>query len=75
MTRKDYIKAAKLVHDKRVHARDTTFPVFGGKQRLYEENVATELEEAFIEFFREDNPRFDEKKFSEACQPPMESLV
>jgi hypothetical protein len=74
ITKKTYIKAAKMVHDKRIEARSTYNPKDGG-QRVYEENVATELEDAFIELFRGDNPRFDEDRFSAACSPDVESLV
>ena len=29
--------------------------------------VANQLEEAFVEFFQDDNPRFDEERFRFAC--------
>jgi hypothetical protein len=74
MHRKDYIKAAELIKAKRVEARGTTHPK-DGSQRVYEENVATEMEETFIQFFSNDNPRFDKKRFSQACQSDVESLV
>lgn len=67
MTKKDYIKAAKMVKEMRVEARATS-RVIGAKQRLYEENVSTEVEDAFAKFFRNDNPRFDEKRFRQACK-------
>lgn len=66
ITKKTYIKAAKIVNEKRNEAR-STYRVIGATQRLYEENVAIELENAFIELFRGDNPRFDKKKFLAAC--------
>lgn len=66
ITKKTYIKAAKIVNEKRNEAR-STYRVIGAAQRLYEENVAIELENAFIELFRGDNPRFDKKKFLAAC--------
>ena len=66
ITKKTYIKAAKIVNEKRNEAR-STYRVIGATQRLYEENVAIELENAFIELFQGDNPRFDKKKFLAAC--------
>lgn len=66
ITRKIYIKAAKIVSDKRIEAKSTYHPK-NGSQRLYEENVAVELENAFIELFQGDNPRFNKNKFLDAC--------
>lgn len=67
MTKKDYIKAAKIVHNMRVgaHTRDR---VISDSQRFHEESVALEMEDTFVMFFRDDNPRFDEKRFRQACQ-------
>lgn len=67
MTKKDYIRAAKIVHDMRVDAKSTS-RVIGAKQRLYEENVSTEVEDSFVRLFRDDNPRFDENRFRQACK-------
>jgi hypothetical protein len=67
MTKKDYIKAAKIVSEMRVSANSTSRTI-GPNQRLYEENVSVELEDVFIRFFRDDNPRFDEKRFRQACK-------
>ena len=68
MTKKDYIKAAKIVYTKRSEARSVS-RACGAGQRLYEENVATELECAFIQFFEDDNPRFDRRRFLDASEP------
>jgi hypothetical protein len=67
MTKKDYIKAAKMVSELRENAQLTS-RVIGAKQRLYEENVSTEVEDIFVNFFRNDNPRFDENRFRQACK-------
>jgi len=67
MTKKDYIKAAKMVKEMRAEAQATSRTI-GAKQRLYEENVSSEMEDVFAKFFRNDNPRFDEKRFREACK-------
>lgn len=66
MHRKDYVKAAGIVKKQRNEARSTS-RVIGPKQRLYEESVAIELENAFVELFQGDNPRFDKNKFLDAC--------
>jgi len=52
MTKRDYIKAAKII------------------QQHYEleEDCAMWVEQSFIRFFREDNPRFDVDAFREACK-------
>lgn len=53
MTKKDYIKAAELVR------KDT-------KQNG--DIFSKLMEESFVKFFRNDNPRFDEKRFRQACK-------
>jgi hypothetical protein len=67
MTKKDYIKAAKMVKEMRVSAHSTSRSI-GPKQRLYEENVSVEMEDSFVKLFRDDNPRFDENRFRQACK-------
>lgn len=67
MTKKDYIKAAKMVKGMRVDARSSSRTI-GPKQRLYEENVSVEMEDSFVKLFRDDNPRFDETRFRQACK-------
>jgi len=57
MTKKDYIKAAEIV--------SKIPPMECGIHSL-------EVENAFTEFFRDDNPRFDEKRFRAACMAPEE---
>lgn len=67
MTRKEYVKAAEIIKNKRLSSRDSN-RVIGDYQRLYEENVATEMEETFIKFFSNDNPKFNKARFLEACK-------
>jgi len=54
MTRKDYIKAADMIKEFREH---TEIP-----------EIASSMENVFAKFFREDNYRFDEKRFRDACK-------
>jgi hypothetical protein len=68
ITKKIYIKAAKMVHDKRTATQDTNV-IVGHSQRMLEEYAAVEIENSFIEIFRGDNPKFDEKRFRAACLP------
>jgi len=67
MTKKDYIKAAKMVKQMRMDAHSTSRSI-GPKQRLYEENVSVEMEDSFVKLFQDNNPRFDEKRFRQACK-------
>lgn len=67
MTKKDYIKAAKIVSEMCNDARSSS-RVIGAKQRQYEENVAVEVADAFVKLFEGDNPRFNRSRFLEACQ-------
>jgi hypothetical protein len=54
MTRHDYEKAAKIVRQ--------DFTTNG--------DIFTKLMvENFVRLFRDDNPRFDEHRFRQACQP------
>lgn len=66
MTKKDYIKAAKIVNDIRTHAK-TLSRVSCAQQIHDSENTAIEVENAFILLFQEDNPRFDKTRFLAAC--------
>ena len=54
MTKKDYIKAADLINkfDQHCEIKEIT---------LYMTNI-------FAKFFREDNARFDERRFRQACK-------
>jgi hypothetical protein len=54
MTKRNFISAAQLVASGR----------FSGK---YSAKVAKGLEDTFVEFFRNDNPRFNEDRFRAAC--------
>lgn len=51
-TRKDFIRAAALVAEIRENGIADWLPI----------------REAFVRFFKNDNPRFDITKFREACQ-------
>lgn len=52
MTKKNYVKAAELIKKRAPKSK---------KQR-------DAMVETFAEFFRNDNPRFDEERFIFACQ-------
>jgi hypothetical protein len=53
MTKKDYIRAAEIVRDV-------------ARQRAH--HVST-VRQAFVLFFQGDNPRFDQSRFVDACEP------
>jgi hypothetical protein len=55
MTKKDYIKAAEMIR---------TQMSWGATKNGPDDTVI----QAFTEFFRDDNPRFDEKRFRQACK-------
>lgn len=60
MTNKDYERAAKIVQQ------------YYGPQALLGHKAhptAAHLQEAFVEFFQGDNPRFDAVRFRNACVP------
>lgn len=57
MSKKEYIRAAEIVRLNRPNG--TT------KALIETRNL---LEDSFVEFFRGDNPRFDEDRFREACK-------
>lgn len=52
MTKKNYVKAAELIKKRTRNSK---------KQR-------STMVETFVEFFKNDNPRFDEERFIFACQ-------
>lgn len=55
MTRKDYIKAAKMIR---------TQMSWGATKHGANDTVVQD----FTEFFRDDNPRFDANRFRQACK-------
>lgn len=55
MSKKDYMRAAELIRD------------FWNRPDLAEVYALAETVQIFVEFFRHDNPRFDEGRFREAC--------
>lgn len=52
MTKKNYIKASELVK----------------KIRIHNPMDAQVVEKTFVNFFQDDNPRFDEQRFISACK-------
>lgn len=70
ITKRTYIKAAKIVNDIRDGKRFISQPRSG--QAQYLESVAIEVENAFVNLFEGDNPRFDKKKFLDACKADSE---
>jgi len=64
MTRKDYNRAAKIVRDYR-----TTFSKPGmGRSHDEVQKTTDAIENAFVDFFQEDNPRFDAYTFRQLCK-------
>lgn len=57
MTKKDYIRAAKIVSGIGTHGPHTPITAL----------CAWQTREAFVVFFAGDNPKFDENKFRDAC--------
>ncbi len=53
MTKKDYVKAAEIVKQDSAQHGDIFSKL---------------MEESFVKLFKQDNPRFDEKRFREACR-------
>lgn len=53
MTKKEYSKAAEMVRKDRLN---------------YGEAVGQLIMETFVSFFQNDNPRFDENRFRQACK-------
>ena len=60
MTRKDYVRAANLVAWMR---KDECRKV----DMSHRIASSVTVEQAFIEFFRGDNPRFNQDRFQDAC--------
>jgi len=58
MTRKDYIAAAKIVREHR-------------ESSLVRETTSDSIQQAFEQFFAEDNPRFNVQTFRNACELPL----
>lgn len=64
MTKKNFIKAASIVREFREkHSQGGFF-----KQIDAVNHVADQIENSFVEFFSDDNPRFDAHKFRQACK-------
>ncbi len=64
MTKKDYVKAAKIVREVVTIANEHPL----GYERMTGNLKAEAMMDAFIALFRDDNPNFDETKFREACK-------
>jgi hypothetical protein len=56
MTKKDYVRAAKIVNAERIP----------GFVKMTDE-IREEIAHAFAHFFADDNPRFNKTRFLEAC--------
>jgi hypothetical protein len=56
-SKKDYIRAAEIVQC-----------YLSNVATKHEQNAAPYMKDAFVEFFRGDNPRFDEQRFRAACE-------
>lgn len=59
MTRNDYEAAAKIVHKYYQHEKNACVSI---------ESYAFVVMEAFIAFFRQDNPNFNAESFRNACK-------
>ena len=59
MTRKDYLRAASIVRDLGRRGKVPTEVAEGARDLM---------RDAFVTFFRGDNPRFDADRFREACE-------
>lgn len=70
-TKKDMIRSAQLV--KSLYA-DAHSESMGSVQRKLLE-VANVVEDTFVRFYIADNPRFDEKRFRDACKPRQEDTM
>lgn len=56
-TKKDYERAAKIVREFRLH----------NLEYAATDRCADLIQESFVRFFQDENPRFDEKRFRAAC--------
>lgn len=73
-TKKDMIRAAELVQQ--LYADANSVSMGGVQLKLLEVQtifvlrlIANVVEDTFVRFFIADNPRFDEKRFRDACKP------
>ena len=60
MTRKDYIKIARVIKDNTSTNEDISY----SSSRLYKYNLIDDL----IDIFEDDNPLFDRQRFINACE-------
>jgi hypothetical protein len=73
MNRKDYERAALMLrkeYERRMNAVGTA-----GYGQLPHTIGDFEVEDFLVEFFREDNPKFNEKRFREACLPRCDKMT
>ena len=61
MTKKDYEKAAAIVRE---HWENAEAPELGGTGHY----IARAVEQSFISLFKNDNPRYDVRRFQDACR-------
>ncbi len=59
MSKKDFERAAKIVHAKVDEA--------GGDKKSYEYHVAMEMCMSYVKLFKTDNQRFNTDRFIKAC--------
>jgi len=64
MTKKDYEKAAAIARDKAAQAQNYNTPSAKKIGLIVHQAVV----ESFINLFMDDNPRFDQVRFRQACQ-------
>jgi len=71
MTKKDYDKAAKIVQDLYLTAYQPRNQVSTDEdgEPVYDCHLPIAVENAFIQFFQNNNPRFDRDRFVKACRP------
>jgi hypothetical protein len=69
MTKKDYIKASKIVQDLYVQAfNNEPSREDDDGESVYDCSKPIAVENAFVQLFTDDNPQFDEKRFRLACK-------
>ena len=70
-TKKDMIRASKIVQDLYLHVYENGTAVGRDDKGFIVLRLSKPIavEDAFVEFFQTDNPAFDEKRFRLACKP------
>ena len=65
MTRKDYVKLAKMLHDARV---DRSHYPPGSTENLALSYMLCRIEDSLVDILADDNPNFDEARFRDAAK-------